>query len=59
MGPVALGRPVSRVILLSGDREAEVRYLAGQVGITEALFGNLRRAGRSVIDCATEHGALL
>ncbi len=30
---------VSRVILLSGDREAEVRYLAGQVGITEALFG--------------------
>jgi hypothetical protein len=26
-------------ILLSGDRETEVRYLAGQVGITEALFG--------------------
>ncbi len=30
---------VSRVILLSGDREAEVRYLAREVGITEALFG--------------------
>jgi heavy metal translocating P-type ATPase len=30
---------VSRVILLSGDRETEVRYLAGQVGIAEALFG--------------------
>ncbi len=30
---------MSRVILLSGDRETEVRYLAGQVGITEALFG--------------------
>ena len=30
---------VSRVILLSGDREAEVRYLAGQVGITETLVG--------------------
>lgn len=30
---------VSRAILLSGDREAEVRYLAGQVGITEELFG--------------------
>jgi heavy metal translocating P-type ATPase len=30
---------VNRVILLSGDRETEVRYLAGQVGITEALFG--------------------
>jgi heavy metal translocating P-type ATPase len=30
---------VSRVMLLSGDREAEVRYLGGQVGITELLFG--------------------
>jgi heavy metal translocating P-type ATPase len=30
---------VSRMILLSGDRETEVRYLAGEVGITEALFG--------------------
>jgi heavy metal translocating P-type ATPase len=30
---------VNRVILLSGDREAEVFYLAEQVGITEALFG--------------------
>ena len=27
-----------RVVLLSGDREEEVRYLAGQVGIAEALF---------------------
>jgi len=30
---------VERVILLSGDREEEVRYLAGQVGITEVLAG--------------------
>lgn len=30
---------MSRIILLSGDREAEVMYLAGEVGITEALFG--------------------
>ena len=30
---------VNRVMLLSGDREAEVQYLAGQVGITEALSG--------------------
>ena len=30
---------VARVILLSGDREAEVRYLAGEVGIDEVLFG--------------------
>jgi heavy metal translocating P-type ATPase len=30
---------VNRVLLLSGDREAEVRYLAGEVGITEVLSG--------------------
>jgi len=28
---------VNRVLLLSGDRDAEVRYLAGEVGITEVL----------------------
>lgn len=28
---------VKRVLLLSGDREAEVRYLADEVGITEVL----------------------
>jgi len=30
---------VGKVILLSGDRESEVRYLAGRVGITEAHAG--------------------
>jgi len=30
---------VQRVMLLSGDREREVRDLASEVGITEALFG--------------------
>ena len=30
---------VNRVMLLSGDRETEVRYLAGLVGIAEARFG--------------------
>ncbi len=29
---------IERILLLSGDREAEVLYLAGEVGITEALF---------------------
>ena len=29
---------VRRAIVLSGDREAEVLYLAGQVGITEVFF---------------------
>jgi heavy metal translocating P-type ATPase len=30
---------VTRVLLLSGDREEEVRYLARQVGISEAMYG--------------------
>jgi cation transport ATPase len=30
---------VDKVVLLSGDRESEVRYLAGRVGIAEAHFG--------------------
>ena len=30
---------VNRVMLLSGDRESEVKYLAGEVGITETRFG--------------------
>jgi heavy metal translocating P-type ATPase len=31
---------VNRVLLLSGDREAEVRYLAGEVGIADVLSGH-------------------
>ena len=31
---------VNRIMLLSGDREAEVRYLAGEVGISEVRFGS-------------------
>ncbi len=30
---------VNRIMLLSGDRETEVRYLAREVGISAALFG--------------------
>lgn len=30
---------IARVLLLSGDRETEVRYLANRVGITEPLYG--------------------
>ena len=30
---------VSRTMILSGDRETEVLYLAEEIGITEALFG--------------------
>ena len=30
---------IDKVMLVSGDREEEVRYLAAEVGITEVLFG--------------------
>jgi heavy metal translocating P-type ATPase len=30
---------VKKVMLVSGDRESEVRYLAGEVGISDILFG--------------------
>ncbi|SRR5579872_1882318 len=30
---------VTKIVLLSGDREAEVSYLAGRVGISETYFG--------------------
>jgi heavy metal translocating P-type ATPase len=36
---LAPSHQVTKVMLLSGDREEEVRYLAGEVGITEALHG--------------------
>jgi heavy metal translocating P-type ATPase len=39
IGHLAPRHQVQKVMLLSGDREAEVRYLAGAVGITEVLFG--------------------
>jgi P-type E1-E2 ATPase len=39
IGHLAPRHEVNRVLLLSGDREAEVRYLAGEVGITEVLAG--------------------
>jgi P-type E1-E2 ATPase len=39
VGHLAPKHGVRRVLLLSGDRETEVLYLASRVGITEALFG--------------------
>jgi heavy metal translocating P-type ATPase len=39
IGHLAPHHQVQKVMLLSGDREAEVRYLASAVGITEVLFG--------------------
>jgi len=39
IGHLAPKHQVNKVMLVSGDREAEVRYLAGEVGIGEVLFG--------------------
>jgi heavy metal translocating P-type ATPase len=39
IGHLAPRHGVKHIMLVSGDREEEVRYLAAQVGITDALFG--------------------
>ena len=41
-------------MLLSGDREQEVRYLAGQVGISEALFSKSPEEKVAVVAAATK-----
>jgi heavy metal translocating P-type ATPase len=43
-----------RVVLLSGDREEEVRYLAGQVGISEALFSRSPEEKVAFVAAATK-----
>src|SRR5207248_7991241 len=40
---------VNRIMLLSGDREPEVRYLASEVGISEALFGKSREEKVAIV----------
>jgi heavy metal translocating P-type ATPase len=42
-----------RIVLLSGDREEEVSYLAGQVGIGEALFGQSPEEKVAIVAAAT------
>jgi P-type E1-E2 ATPase len=39
IGHLAPCHQVEKVMLVSGDREEEVRYLASAVGISEVLFG--------------------
>jgi heavy metal translocating P-type ATPase len=39
VGHLSPHHQVTKVMLVSGDREAEVRYLAGEVGIAEILAG--------------------
>ncbi|MEP6715236.1 MAG: heavy metal translocating P-type ATPase [Terriglobia bacterium] len=45
---------VNRIILLSGDREAEVRYLAGEVGITEILASQSPEEKVAVVKAAAK-----
>jgi heavy metal translocating P-type ATPase len=45
---------VTKIILLSGDRESEVRYLAGKVGITEVHAG---KSPEDKVDIVTAEAA--
>ena len=50
---------VQRVMLVSGDRESEVRYLAQHVGITEVLSGQTPEQKVAIVVHETEHGKTL
>jgi P-type E1-E2 ATPase len=45
---------IKRVVLLSGDREEEVRHLAGRLGITEVYFGKSPEDKVAIIAAAQE-----
>ncbi len=49
----------TRIVLLSGDREEEVRYLAGQVGITEVHFSKSPEEKVSIVTAATKQAKTL
>lgn len=50
---------VGKVMLLSGDRESEVRYLAGQVGITEIHAGKSPEDKVEIVRQEAAHGPTL
>ncbi len=50
---------VERVMLVSGDREPEVRYLAQEVGITEVLSNQSPEQKVAIVVQETEHGNTL
>ena len=50
---------VGKVMLLSGDRESEVRYLAGQVGITEIHAGKSPEDKVQIVRQEATHGPTL
>jgi P-type E1-E2 ATPase len=49
----------TRIVLLSGDREEEVRYLAGQVGITEVHFSKSPEEKVAIVTAATKQAKTL
>jgi heavy metal translocating P-type ATPase len=50
---------VDKVMLLSGDRESEVRYLAGKVGITEVHSGKSPEDKVAIVTEETKNGRTL
>ena len=50
---------VRHVILLSGDREEEVRHLAGRVGITEVFFSRTPEEKVAIVSAARQHETTL
>ena len=50
---------VQRVMLVSGDRESEVHYLAQQVGITEVLSGQTPEQKLAIVVDETRNGKTL
>jgi P-type E1-E2 ATPase len=50
---------VSRIILLSGDRQPEVEYLANEVGISEAQFGKSPEEKVDIVRAAAQRGPTL
>lgn len=50
---------VTKIILLSGDRESEVRYLAGKVGITEVYAGKSPEDKVDIVTAEAERASTL
>ena len=50
---------VNRVLLVSGDRESEVRYLAQQVGITEVHAGQSPEQKVAIVEAETKRARTL
>ena len=50
---------VNRVLLVSGDRESEVRYLAQEVGITEVYAGQTPEQKVAIVETETKRARTL